>query len=39
MKRLPVNTDDDDKFFKAKLEGGYDWLHTPQYLLKKLDKT
>jgi peptidoglycan/xylan/chitin deacetylase (PgdA/CDA1 family) len=36
MKRLPVNTHDDLRFFRAKLEGGYDWTHTPQYLWKKL---
>jgi hypothetical protein len=27
FKRLPVNSRDDLAFFKAKLEGGYDWLH------------
>ncbi len=27
LKRLPVNSRDDLAFFKAKLEGGYDWLH------------
>jgi peptidoglycan/xylan/chitin deacetylase (PgdA/CDA1 family) len=27
LKRLPVNSRDDLTFFKAKLEGGYDWLH------------
>jgi peptidoglycan/xylan/chitin deacetylase (PgdA/CDA1 family) len=27
LKRLPVNSWDDLSLFKAKLEGGYDWLH------------
>jgi len=27
LKRLPVNSRDDPAFFKAKLDGGYDWLH------------
>jgi peptidoglycan/xylan/chitin deacetylase (PgdA/CDA1 family) len=27
LKRLPINSRDDLTFFKAKLEGGYDWLH------------
>jgi peptidoglycan/xylan/chitin deacetylase (PgdA/CDA1 family) len=34
MKRLPVNKHDDIRFFQAKLEGGYDWLRTVQYLAK-----
>jgi peptidoglycan/xylan/chitin deacetylase (PgdA/CDA1 family) len=34
MKRLPVNTCDDNSLLKAKLEGGYDWLHAAQYLAK-----
>jgi len=34
LPRLPVNSLDDPSFFRAKLEGGYDWLHWPQ-LLKK----
>jgi peptidoglycan/xylan/chitin deacetylase (PgdA/CDA1 family) len=34
LPRLPVNSYDDAAFFRAKLEGGYDWLHWPQ-LLKK----
>jgi peptidoglycan/xylan/chitin deacetylase (PgdA/CDA1 family) len=34
MKRLPVNTWDDLRLFKAKLEGAYDWLHTVQYATK-----
>jgi peptidoglycan/xylan/chitin deacetylase (PgdA/CDA1 family) len=36
MKRLPVNTCDDLTFFRAKLEGYYDWLHTAQVVKKRL---
>jgi peptidoglycan/xylan/chitin deacetylase (PgdA/CDA1 family) len=34
LKRLPVNSLDDPRLFKAKLEGGYDWLYTLQYAAK-----
>ena len=34
MKRLPVNSRDDLRLFRAKLEGAYDWLHTFQYVYK-----
>jgi peptidoglycan/xylan/chitin deacetylase (PgdA/CDA1 family) len=34
LPRLPVNSWDDYRFFHAKLEGGYDWLHWPQWLHK-----
>lgn len=34
LPRLPVNSFDDPRFFRAKLEGAYDWLHGPQYILK-----
>ena len=34
LKRLPVNSCDDSQFFRAKLAGSYDWLATPQYLVK-----
>jgi peptidoglycan/xylan/chitin deacetylase (PgdA/CDA1 family) len=34
LKRLPVNSHDDPRFFRAKLEGGYDWLHKVQYVSK-----
>jgi peptidoglycan/xylan/chitin deacetylase (PgdA/CDA1 family) len=34
LPRLPVNTWDDTALFRAKLEGGYDWLHIPQWLHK-----
>jgi peptidoglycan/xylan/chitin deacetylase (PgdA/CDA1 family) len=34
LPRLPVNSWDDYSLFRAKLEGGYDWLHGPQWLHK-----
>jgi peptidoglycan/xylan/chitin deacetylase (PgdA/CDA1 family) len=34
LPRLPANEYDDDELFKAKLEGSYDWLHTPQLIYK-----
>lgn len=34
LPRLPVNTADDLILFKAKLDGGYDWLHGLQRLKK-----
>lgn len=34
LKRLPINDSDDQKLFRAKLEGGYDWLHSLQYATK-----
>jgi len=36
LERLPVNSWDDLHFFNAKLEGGYDWLHSFQYARKVL---
>jgi peptidoglycan/xylan/chitin deacetylase (PgdA/CDA1 family) len=36
MKRLPANSCDDPGLFRAKLEGGYDWLGLPQRALKLL---
>ncbi len=36
MKRLPINSGDDRRFFQAKLAGAYDWLHTLQYASKRL---
>ncbi len=36
LPRLPMNNWDDPRLFKAKLEGGYDWLHVPQVLSKAL---
>jgi peptidoglycan/xylan/chitin deacetylase (PgdA/CDA1 family) len=35
LKRLPVNAHDDPRFFQAKLEGSYDWLHAVQKVFKK----
>ncbi len=35
LKRLPVNSCDDAELFRAKLDGSYDWLAKPQYLVKK----
>jgi len=34
LPRLPVNDWDDIRLFRAKLEGGYDWLYIPQTLAK-----
>jgi len=36
LPRLPVNTWDDPRLFQTKLEGGYDWLHLPQLVYKKV---
>lgn len=36
MKRLPMNSCDDLKLFKAKLAGAYDWLHTLQHASKMI---
>jgi hypothetical protein len=36
LKRLPINDYDDIQFLRAKIEGGYDWLHTIQSNFKKL---
>lgn len=38
LKRVPINSADDLSFFRTKLEGGYDWLYTPQYLFKLAKK-
>lgn len=34
LPRLPINSWDDAWLLRAKLEGGYDWLHWPQWLYK-----
>lgn len=34
--RLPVNTADDILFFRAKLQGAYDWLSKPQTFIKSI---
>jgi len=36
MKRLPINSNDNDSLFQAKLAGSYDWLHSVQYTSKLL---
>jgi len=36
LRRLPVNSLDDSLFFKAKIDGAYNWLHTCQILYKYL---
>ncbi len=36
LPRLPVNSWDDPHLLRAKLEGGYDWLHWPQLLKKSI---
>ena len=36
LKRIPANSCDDISFFRAKLEGAYDWLNRLQYLSKTL---
>jgi peptidoglycan/xylan/chitin deacetylase (PgdA/CDA1 family) len=36
LPRLPVNTFDDETFFRAKLEGGYEWLRVFQQAKKAL---
>ncbi len=38
IKRIPVNSFDDRRFFKAKLEDGYEWLHSFQYLYKQIKR-
>jgi peptidoglycan/xylan/chitin deacetylase (PgdA/CDA1 family) len=38
LKRLPANSLDDPALFRAKLEGGYDWLAVPQALLKRIKR-
>ena len=34
LERIPVNSSDDNALFAAKLQGGYDWLHTFQVAAK-----
>jgi peptidoglycan/xylan/chitin deacetylase (PgdA/CDA1 family) len=36
LRRLPVNSFDDHRLLKAKLEGGYDWLHKFQFAYKRI---
>lgn len=35
LRRLPINNCDDSQFFRAKLEGDYDWLHAVQLAYKE----
>ena len=35
LKRLPINEFDDPIFFRAKINGYYDWMYGPQTFLKK----
>jgi peptidoglycan/xylan/chitin deacetylase (PgdA/CDA1 family) len=39
VRRVPANTHDDADFFQAKLEGGYDWLSSIQYVKRYAFKT
>ncbi|GBD86131.1 poly-beta-1,6-N-acetyl-D-glucosamine N-deacetylase precursor [bacterium BMS3Abin03] len=34
LRRIPINNSDDERFFKAKLEGGYDWIGYLQFFKK-----
>jgi len=36
LPRIPANVYDDLSLFQAKLEGAYDWLHSPQRLYKRI---
>jgi peptidoglycan/xylan/chitin deacetylase (PgdA/CDA1 family) len=36
LPRIPANSYDDPSLFRAKLEGGYDWLHLAQKLKKSI---
>jgi len=36
LKRLPVNSCDDQELFKAKLEGAYDWIGAVQFASRKI---
>jgi len=36
LKRIPINEYDDEQFFKAKINGAYDWLYYLQLMKKKL---
>jgi peptidoglycan/xylan/chitin deacetylase (PgdA/CDA1 family) len=38
LPRIPVNAWDDERFFQAKVEGGYDWLHWAQSFKKSFDR-
>ena len=36
LRRLPMNSFDDDRLLQAKLAGGYDWLAVPQAVTKQV---
>lgn len=36
LPRLPVNNWDDTRLLQAKLQGGYDWMHWPQFIKKSI---
>jgi peptidoglycan/xylan/chitin deacetylase (PgdA/CDA1 family) len=36
LPRIPINNWDDRSLFRAKVEGGYDWLHLLQFMKKSL---
>jgi len=36
LPRIPINRWDDPDLFRAKVEGGYDWMHLPQFAKKML---
>jgi peptidoglycan/xylan/chitin deacetylase (PgdA/CDA1 family) len=36
LPRIPINRWDDPGLFRAKVEGGYDWMHVPQFAKKVL---
>jgi peptidoglycan/xylan/chitin deacetylase (PgdA/CDA1 family) len=38
LKRIPVNSSDDDRFFRVKLAGGYDWMRGAQYIFKSVKR-
>ena len=39
LKRLPVNSEDDQALLQAKLEGGYEWLALPQNVYKQIKQS
>lgn len=36
LKRIPINASDDSALLRAKLSGGYDWMHNVQYTIKSM---
>lgn len=36
LRRIPANSDVDPSFFLAKLDGGYNWMQSVQYLYKRI---